>query len=110
MKAKTYGSGWHKESLRHSRAKKLGKAGGQYSQAMKKIRRDEILHKKGILLEEQSGEYELKRNPDTGKKLLAYKSFENNKIYYLVQPKGIPLFHPAKLYSNLKTAEDDFNK
>lgn len=30
MKAKTYGSGWHKESLRHSNARKTGRAGGIY--------------------------------------------------------------------------------
>lgn len=31
MKAKTMGSGWHKESLRHSNARRLGRAGGKYS-------------------------------------------------------------------------------
>jgi len=34
--AKYNGSGWHKESVRHSRAKRLGRAGGQYATQIKK--------------------------------------------------------------------------
>ena len=30
-RAKAYGSGWHGQTLRHSRARKLGKAGGKYA-------------------------------------------------------------------------------
>jgi len=36
-KAHTHGSGWHKESLRHSNARKHGKAGGKYHDSWSRI-------------------------------------------------------------------------
>jgi hypothetical protein len=39
-KARTYGSGWHRQSVRHSNARKTGRAGGRYaSMTYKGLRR-----------------------------------------------------------------------
>jgi len=44
------GKGWHEQSVRHSRAKKLGKAGGIYSSKINKSRSYSQLKKAGIKL------------------------------------------------------------
>jgi hypothetical protein len=52
-----YGSGWHKESLRHSNARRLGHAGGRYAELVGKKPYSEMsysqLKKKGIDLPPQ---------------------------------------------------------
>jgi hypothetical protein len=80
MKAKTYGSGWHKESLRHSRAKKLGHAGGTYANNLVEVNRI----KKGLYEVSLSGQSQrftttrsqadriAKRIPSDKKPILSY--------------------------------------
>lgn len=56
MRASGYGSGWHGETLRHSRARRLGRAGGTYadinklgiSQFYKKMSKEAIKEKERL--------------------------------------------------------------
>lgn len=78
VRAKVYGSGWHKESLRHSRAKKLGKAGGTYAQRLSQGAKVEAEHASTIA--------KIKKNPTIttlqAEELIAKDHLREDPLYY----------------------------
>jgi hypothetical protein len=73
-----YGSGWHKESLRHSRAKRLGKAGGNYADRLLAGAKVESEHAQTIA--------KIKKNPSItplqAEKLISADHLREDPLYY----------------------------
>jgi hypothetical protein len=78
MRAKSYGSGWHKESLRHTRAKKLGRAGGSYADRLAQGAKVEREHASTIA--------KIRKNPSItpfqAEKLIAKDHLREDPLYY----------------------------
>jgi hypothetical protein len=79
-----YGSGWHKQSLRHSNARKLGRAGGVYRNTHGQIMTDPIaisIHKMLKPSEKHYWNYP-SITPLEAEKLIAKDHLREDPLYY----------------------------